>query len=82
MGSEDLWGDISIALWVVVPIFLSLRVLRDRIVWIREAEDAKDTVLRVVRATLVTLLHLGALYLYYRLLWWIFSQPPRTSGDA
>jgi hypothetical protein len=54
MGSEDLWGTISIALWVVVPIFLSLRVLRDRIVWIREAEYPKDTVLRVVRATLMT----------------------------
>jgi hypothetical protein len=45
----------------VVPLFLSLR---DRVVWIREAENAKDAVRRVLRATLVTLSHLVALYLY------------------
>ena len=76
MGSEDLWGDISIAIFVVVPLFWTLRALRDRVVWIREAENAKDAVLRVLRVTLVTLLHLVALYLYYRLLWWIVTQHP------
>ena len=76
MGSEDLWGDISMAIFVVVPLFWSLQALCDRVVWIREAENAKDTVLRILRAMLVTLLHLIALYLYYRLLWWIATQHP------
>jgi hypothetical protein len=76
MGSEDLWGDISMAIFVVVPLFWSVRALRDRVVWIREAEDAKGTVRRALRATLVTLVHLAALYLYYRLLWWIATQHP------
>jgi hypothetical protein len=69
-------GDISIALFGVVPVLMFLRSLRERVLWIQEAEGVKDMVRRVLRATLVTLLHLVALYFYYRLLWCIFSQHP------
>ena len=63
-------------IFVVAPIFLSLRTLRNRIVWIGETENTKDTENLVLWAALMRMLHLAVLYFYYGLLWWLVTQRP------
>ncbi len=72
---DHLLLDIVTASMVVVPLLVFLRDLRDRAMWVREADNAKEMVRRLVRETIVMLLYLIALCLYLALTWWILSQP-------
>jgi hypothetical protein len=72
---DSLWLNIVAASMVVVPLFVFLQDLRDRAMWVREADNAKEMVRRLVRETIVMLLYLIALCLYLALTWWILSQP-------
>ena len=59
----------------VVPVVVFLQDLRDRFMWVREAQNIKDMVRRLLRETLVMLLYLIALCLYLWLSWWILTMP-------
>ena len=59
----------------VVPVVVFLHDLRDRFMWVREAQNIKDMVRRLLRETLVMLLYLIALCLYLWLTWWILTMP-------
>jgi hypothetical protein len=72
---DHLLRDVIAVTMVVVPLLGLLREPRDRVVWIREAENGKDAVRRLLRATIVMLLYLIAFCLYLSLTWWILSQP-------
>ena len=60
---------------IVVPVVVFLHDLRDRFMWVREAQNIKDMVRRLLRETLVMLLYLIALCLYLWLTWWILTMP-------
>ena len=53
--------NIVAASMVVVPLFVFLLDLRDRAMWVREADNAKEMFRRLVRETIVMLLYLIAL---------------------
>ncbi len=72
---DHLLRDVILVSMVVVPLLGFLHELRDRVAWIREAENGKDAVRRLLRATMVMLLYLITLCLYLALTWWILSQP-------
>jgi hypothetical protein len=59
----------------VVPVVVFLQDLRDRVIWVREAQNIKDMLRRLLRETLVMLLYLIALCLYLWLSWWILTMP-------
>ncbi len=59
----------------VVPVVVFLQDLRDRVIWVREAENIKDMLRRLLRETLVMLLYLIVLCLYLWLTWWILTMP-------
>ena len=73
--SEDLFRDVILVVMTVVPVAVFLQDLRDRVIWVREAENNKDMVRRLLRETLVMLLYLIALCLYLWLAWWILTMP-------
>lgn len=64
----------------MLPVLGFLESLRDRIIWVREAENIKDMIQRLLRATLAMLLYLVVLCLFLWLVWWIVSQLPAGSG--
>jgi hypothetical protein len=68
-------GDVILVVMLVVPMVVFLQDLRDRVIWVREAENIKDMVRRLLRETLVMLLYLIALCLYLWLIWWILTMP-------
>jgi hypothetical protein len=68
-------GDVILVVMLVVPVVVFLQDLRDRVIWVREAENIKDMVRRLLRETLVMLLYLIALCLYLWLIWWILTMP-------
>jgi hypothetical protein len=72
---DHLVRDVILVSMLVVPLLGFLRELRDRVAWIREAENGKDAVRRLLRTTIVMLLYLITLCLYLSLTWWILSQP-------
>ncbi len=59
----------------VVPVVVFLQDVRDRVIWVREAQNIKDMLRRLLRETLVMLLYLIALCLYLWLTWWILTMP-------
>ncbi len=59
----------------VVPVVVFLQDLRDRVIWVREAQNTQDMLRRLLRETLVMLLYLIALCLYLWLTWWILTMP-------
>jgi hypothetical protein len=73
--SEDLFRDVILVVMTVVPVVVFLQDLRDRVIWVREAQNIKDTLRRLLRETLVMLLYLIALCLYLWLTWWILTMP-------
>ena len=73
--SEDLFRDVILVVMTVVPVGVFLQDLRDRVMWVREAQNIKDMVRRLLRDTLVMLLYLIALCLYLWLSWWILTMP-------
>jgi glucose uptake protein GlcU len=73
--SVDLVRDVILVLIVVAVVLSFLQELRDRAMWVREAENAKETLRRLLRSTIVLLLYLIFLCLFLSLTWWILSQP-------
>ncbi len=73
--SVDLVRDVVLVLIVVAVVLSFLQQLRDRAMWVREAENAKETLRRLLRSTIVLLLYLVFLCLFLSLTWWILSQP-------
>ena len=73
--SVDLVRDVVLVLIVVAVVLSFLQELRDRAMWVREAENAKETLRRLLRSTIVLLLYLVFLCLFLSLTWWILSQP-------
>jgi hypothetical protein len=72
--SEDLFRDVILVVMTVVPVVF-LQDLRDRVMWVREAQNIKVMVRRFLQETLVMLLYLIALCLYLWLSWWILTMP-------
>ena len=73
--SVDLVRDVILVLIVVAVVLSLLQELRDRAIWVREAENAKETLRRLLRSTIVLLLYLIFLCLFLSLTWWILTQP-------
>jgi hypothetical protein len=73
--SEDLFRDVVLVVMTVVPVVVFLQDLRDRVIWVREAQNTQDMLRRLLRETLVMLLYLIALCLYLWLTWWILTMP-------
>jgi hypothetical protein len=73
--SEDLFRDVILVVMTVVPVVVFLWDLRERVIWVREAQNIKDMLRRLLRETLVMLLYLIALCLYLWLTWWILTMP-------
>jgi uncharacterized membrane protein len=73
--SVDLVRDVILVLIVVAVVLSFLQELRDRALWVREAENGKETLRRLLRSTIVLLLYLIFLCLFLSLTWWILSQP-------
>jgi hypothetical protein len=55
--SVDLVRDVILALIVVAVVLSFLQELRDRAMWVRKAENAKETLLRLLRSTIELLLY-------------------------
>jgi hypothetical protein len=73
--SVDLVRDVILVLIVVAVVLSFLQELRDRAMWVREAENGKETLRRLLRSTIVLVLYLIFLCLFLSLTWWILSQP-------
>jgi quinol-cytochrome oxidoreductase complex cytochrome b subunit len=73
--SVDLVRDVILVLIIVAVVLSFLQELRDRALWVREAENGKETLRRLLRSTIVLLLYLIFLCLFLSLTWWILSQP-------
>ena len=73
--SVDLMRDVILVLIVVAVVLSFLQELRYRAIWVREAQNAKETLRRLLRSTIVLLLYLIFLCLFLSLTWWILSQP-------
>ena len=73
--SVDLVRDVTLVLITVAVVLSFLQELRDRALWVREAENAKETLRRLLRSTIVLLLYLIFLCLFLSLTWWILTQP-------
>jgi formate hydrogenlyase subunit 3/multisubunit Na+/H+ antiporter MnhD subunit len=73
--SVDLVRDVTLVLITVAVVLSFLQELRDRAIWVREAENAKETLRRLLRSTIVLLLYLIFLCLFLSLTWWILTQP-------
>ena len=72
---DYLLRDVIAVTMVLVPVLVFLKDLRDRVAWVREAENGKEMLRRSLRQTVVMLLYLIALCLYLGLTWWILSLP-------
>jgi formate hydrogenlyase subunit 3/multisubunit Na+/H+ antiporter MnhD subunit len=73
--SVDLMRDIILVLIVLAVVISFLQELRYRAIWVREAQNVKETLRRLLRSTIVLLLYLIFLCLFLSLTWWILAQP-------
>lgn len=68
------WMVVVLVFLVVWPLLGFLRDVRAHVLWVGEAEGTRETLPRLLRAAVMLLLHLGAICLYFCLIWWIVSH--------